>query len=292
MNGIPSIVRNYAELSRLSNIPTVLTNVLVGCAIGASGKTIPFATIAALTIAMMLMYIAGMALNDYFDTEIDRVERPGRPIPSGRISRQGALIFTIICFAISTAIMSFQALPSLLFSFALMACIVLYDLIHKKFASSVVLMGLCRGLVYLATASAIAWPVSLNIALTLAFVITVYIVLLTMIARGEAGLDITPRRWLSFLLPVIMIAPAFIFHPVDLTWPVLFGSIAITQVFFTQRHLLSQSPGIQKTVMGLLAAICLMDGFFLTLLDQRGLALIALACFFITAWGHRYILGT
>ena len=292
MTSITRTIRNYAELSRLSNLPTVLTNVLVGCAIGASGQAIPGATIAALTAAMMLMYIAGMGLNDYFDTEIDRVERPGRPIPSGRISRRGALIFTIICFALSTAIMSFQALPSLLFSFALMACIVMYDLIHKKFASSVVLMGLCRGLVYLAAASAIAWPVSLNIALTLTFVITVYIVLLTMIARGEAGLDITPRRWLSFLLPVIMIVPAFIFHPADLTWPVLFGSIAITQVFFTQRPLLSQSPRIQKTVMGLLAAICLMDGFFLSLLDQHGLALIALACFFITAWGHRYILGT
>ncbi|MCH7571989.1 MAG: UbiA family prenyltransferase [Planctomycetes bacterium] len=292
MTSITRTIRNYAELSRLSNIPTVLSNVLVGCAIGASGQAIPGATIAALSAAMMLMYIAGMGLNDYFDTEIDRVERPGRPIPSGRISRRGALIFTIICFALSTAIMSFQALPSLLFSFALMACIVMYDLIHKKFASSVVLMGLCRGLVYLAAASAITWPVSLNIALTLAFVITVYIVLLTMIARGEAGLDITPRRWLSFLLPVIMIAPAFIFHPADITWPVLFGSIATTQILFAQRHVLSPKPRIQKTVMGLLAAICLMDGFFLTLLDQHGLALIALACFFITAWGHRYILGT
>ena len=292
MTSITRTIRNYAELSRLSNIPTVLSNVLVGCAIGASGQAIPGATIAALSAAMMLMYIAGMGLNDYFDTEIDRVERPGRPIPSGRISRRGALIFTIICFALSTAIMSFQALPSLLFSFALMACIVMYDLIHKKFASSVVLMGLCRGLVYLAAASAIAWPVSLNIALTLAFVITVYIVLLTMIARGEAGLDITPRRWLSFLLPVIMIAPAFIFHPADITWPVLFGSIATTQILFALRHELSPKPRIQKTVMGLLAAICLMDGFFLSLLDQHGLALIALACFFITAWGHRYILGT
>lgn len=292
MSGILSIVRNYAELSRLSNIPTLLTNVLVGCAVGASGQAIPGTTIAALSAAMMLMYIAGMALNDFVDTEIDRVERPGRPIPSGRISRRGAIVFTIICFGLSITIMSLQSVHALLFTLALMACIILYDLIHKKLAASVVLMGFCRGLVYLATASAIVWPVSWNIALTLALVITVYIVLLTMIARGEASLDITPRRWLSLLLPVVMIAPAILFHPADLTWPVLFGSIAITQILFAQRHVLSQRPRIQKTVMGLLAAICLMDGFFLTLLDQQGLALIALACFFITAWGHRYILGT
>lgn len=292
MTSITRTIRNYAELSRLSNIPTVLSNVLVGCAIGASGQTIPGATIAALSAAMMLMYIAGMGLNDYFDTEIDRVERPGRPIPSGRISRQGALIFTIICFGLSIALMSVQTVPSLILTIALMACIVLYDLIHKKFASSVVLMGLCRGLVYLAAAAAIVWPVSGKIALTLAFVMTVYIVLLTVIARGETRYDFTALRWLFFLLPVIMIAPAFIFHPADITWPVLFGSIATTQILFALRHVLSPKPRIQKTVMGLLAAICLMDGFFLTLLDQHGLALIALACFFITAWGHRYILGT
>lgn len=292
MTSITRTIRNYAELSRLSNIPTVLTNVLVGCAIGASGQSIPVASIVFVTTAMMLMYIAGMTFNDFIDTEIDRVERPGRPIPSGRISRRGALIFTVICFGLSIVLMSFQTVPSLILTIALMACIVLYDLIHKKLALSVILMGLCRGLVYLAAAAAIVWPVSGKIALTLAFVITVYIVLLTMIARGEASLDIAPRRWLSFLLPVIMIAPAFILNPADITWPVIFGSIATTQILFALRHVLSLKPRIQKTVMGLLAAICLMDGFFLTLLDQHGLALIALACFFITAWGHRYILGT
>ena len=74
MSGVLSIVHNYAELSRLSNIPTVLTNVLVGCAIGASGQTIPVATIVVVTTAMMLMYIAGMALNDFIDTEINLTE--------------------------------------------------------------------------------------------------------------------------------------------------------------------------------------------------------------------------
>ena len=292
MSGALTMVRNYAELSRLSNIPTVLTNVLVGCAIGTSGQTIPFTTIVVVTTAMMLMYIAGMALNDIVDMEIDRVERPGRPIPSERISRRGALIFTIICFGLSLAIMSFQTVPSLVLTLALMTCIVLYDLIHKKLALSVILMGFCRGLVYLAVASAIAWPLTWEIALPTASVITIYIVLLTVIARGETRFDTTSRRWLTFLLPVIMLAPAIFFHPADLTWPVLFGSIATTQILFAQRHILGQNPRIQKTVMGLLAAICLMDGFFLTLLDQQGLALVALACFFVTAWGHRYILGT
>ena len=34
----------------------------------------------------MVLYAAGMALNDLFDLEIDRAERPARPLPSGRVS--------------------------------------------------------------------------------------------------------------------------------------------------------------------------------------------------------------
>ncbi|WP_433894556.1 SCO3242 family prenyltransferase [Streptomyces sp. CA-111067] len=41
--------------------------------------------------ASVLLYWGGMALNDYADREVDAVERPGRPIPSGRVSPAVAL---------------------------------------------------------------------------------------------------------------------------------------------------------------------------------------------------------
>lgn len=44
-----------------------------------------------LAAASVLLYWAGMALNDWSDRELDAVERPERPIPSGRISPTGAL---------------------------------------------------------------------------------------------------------------------------------------------------------------------------------------------------------
>ncbi|MET9971068.1 SCO3242 family prenyltransferase, partial [Streptomyces sp. NPDC006356] len=37
------------------------------------------------------LYWAGMALNDYADAAVDSVERPGRPVPSGRVPRRTAL---------------------------------------------------------------------------------------------------------------------------------------------------------------------------------------------------------
>jgi len=42
---------------------------------------------------------AGNAINDYCDVEIDRINKPRRPIPSGRVSREQALYFAMALFA-------------------------------------------------------------------------------------------------------------------------------------------------------------------------------------------------
>lgn len=46
---------------------------------------------AALAASSACLYWAGMALNDYADRDVDALERPGRPIPSGRVSPRLAL---------------------------------------------------------------------------------------------------------------------------------------------------------------------------------------------------------
>ncbi len=51
-------------------------------------------------ISVFTITAGGMAINDYFDVEIDKVNRPSRPIPSGRISSQRALVYSVILFII------------------------------------------------------------------------------------------------------------------------------------------------------------------------------------------------
>src|SRR5918996_487347 len=41
--------------------------------------------------ASACLYLSGMALNDWADREVDARERPGRPIPSGRVTPAFAL---------------------------------------------------------------------------------------------------------------------------------------------------------------------------------------------------------
>lgn len=56
------------------------------------------------SIVVFLVSGAGMTINDYFDYKIDKINRPKRPIPSGRISRKNALYYIIALFVIANAL--------------------------------------------------------------------------------------------------------------------------------------------------------------------------------------------
>ncbi len=66
---------------------------------------------------------AGNAINDYFDREIDRINRPDRPIPRGAISPRGALVFSLVLFAGSVILA--LALPALAIAIAVVNLLLL-----------------------------------------------------------------------------------------------------------------------------------------------------------------------
>ena len=53
-------------------------------------------------IAVCIATGAGNTINDYYDYEIDKINKPERPIPSGRISLKNALYYSLILFLIAT----------------------------------------------------------------------------------------------------------------------------------------------------------------------------------------------
>ncbi|WNY23780.1 Protoheme IX farnesyltransferase [Methanimicrococcus hongohii] len=55
-------------------------------------------------IMVFLATGAGNMLNDYYDVDIDRVNKPNRPLPSGRISLKEAVYLTILCFSVALLI--------------------------------------------------------------------------------------------------------------------------------------------------------------------------------------------
>ena len=175
---------------------------------------------------------------------------------------------------------------------ALAVCLVLYDLLHHRLAVSVVLMGACRGLVYPLAASAVSSPPEWTGTVRFAAALAAYVIAFTIIARGEAGAQAGRRRWLSITLPLVVLAPAAITRPETWLWSIAGGLMTIAWLLAAARRVLGQPARIKPAVLMWLSGICLVDAFYLTLLEEPVAALIALGCFGLTAVGHRYILGT
>jgi hypothetical protein len=191
--------RDWLALARVSNLPTVVSNTIAGAALaGAGGKT---ATIAVVAGAMALFYTAGMLANDVLDLEVDRRERPERPLPAGRISLRAAVVATVALFATGEALLLAVDAGAAVAGLGLIATILVYDAWHKGNALSPVLMGLCRGLVYVVAGLAVAGAVT-GVAWGAAGLMLLYIVGLTQVAKAEG--QGAAARWAL----VAVLAPA------------------------------------------------------------------------------------
>jgi geranylgeranylglycerol-phosphate geranylgeranyltransferase len=99
--------RGLLELTRPGNalaagLLTFVGAFVAGGVLG-TGLAGAFAWVAAV-VATVLAVGAGMAINDYFDREIDRMNRPDRPIPSGVVSPREALAFSGLLFGVAVAL--------------------------------------------------------------------------------------------------------------------------------------------------------------------------------------------
>jgi geranylgeranylglycerol-phosphate geranylgeranyltransferase len=90
-------VRGLLELTRPVNVVAASALTFIGAFVAGGVTTQPFAVAAAIA-ATGLAVGAGNAINDYFDREIDRINRPDRAIPRGAVSPRGALVFSAVLF--------------------------------------------------------------------------------------------------------------------------------------------------------------------------------------------------
>ena len=108
------------ELIRPHNCLLAGLAVLVGAIVAVGWSPPPSAALAFLVAAVVCG--GGNAINDYFDREVDAINRPGRPIPSGRLAAPHALIIaclmlvggTLLAILINPACFALAALNSLL----------------------------------------------------------------------------------------------------------------------------------------------------------------------------------
>ncbi|MCC9599325.1 UbiA family prenyltransferase [Stieleria sp. JC731] len=220
----PGSFFGWLQLVRLPTVFTVLADVCAAYLLMAGGPLSPL-RMAMILLAGVSLYWAGMVLNDVFDIEKDRRERPSRPLPSGRVSLFAArrvgwilLLLGVALAAITGYVDVSEANPATWFpalvAVALATAVVAYDGPLKSTAFAPAVMGSCRFLSFMLGASA-ALPLVNGVPEVPRFVWSaalgfgVYVMGITTLARDEAtGGDPTNRRTglALILIGVLMLA--------------------------------------------------------------------------------------
>ncbi|MFM7318109.1 MAG: UbiA family prenyltransferase [bacterium] len=173
------------KLVRLPNVLTAACNSLAGAFCAGVGFD-RWPALMAIAFSSMSLYAAGILLNDLFDLEEDRRERPFRPLPSGAVpiwlASTLASLFSVVGCLLASSVSRHTGHVAL----ALLASVVSYDAFLKKTPAGPWAMGLCRGLnlaLGLAFAPLQAWGIIAVIGYL------IYIAGITYISRQETGIS-------------------------------------------------------------------------------------------------------
>ena len=173
------------RLGRVSNVPTVFTNVAAGLAL--AGAAPLSSLLVALGVAVALFYVGGMYLNDAFDARWDAAHRPERPIPSGQVKAATVYVagFAMLAAGAGLVALAVDTRPPLWAALILAGLIVLYDLSHKGNPLAPLVMAACRVAVYaLAALSVAPFPPARPVFIGAA-ALFLYLVFLSTLARKE-----------------------------------------------------------------------------------------------------------
>lgn len=286
-------LKTALRLGRVSNVPTVWTNVAAGLALSAAPFSLPL--FAWLAVAMSAQYIGGMYLNDAFDAQWDRQHRPDRPIVSGQVSTR--TVFGIGFGLLGVGVFMVAAAGALhrvpwtaaLAALGLAGLIVYYDVHHKANPLGPLVMGLCRVGVYLVAGFATGHPTQelyVGAALLLGHLIG-----LTYIAKHET------RGRVYRLWPLIFFVPS-------LLWGVFLPSpwLLAGAVYFAYTLGAGIAPALgwgakgkanpAKAVPSLIAAISLLDALFVSETRNHVAVLACFTAFALTRFWQRHVPGT
>lgn len=302
----PGRLRAYLELLRLPNVFTAVSNSLLGYWFaGPAPGDAP--VLAALLASSAALYVAGIVLNDVFDIDIDRHERPHRPLPSGRVSLGAARVLGAQLLLIGAGLgwlVSFllDDLACGVVATLLAAAIVLYDGWAKSTPLGPLVMGSCRSLnvcLGMAAAGSLWTEAHACVALGLGL----YIAGVTWFARREATRS---QRWallgglltmaagllLMGLFPWAGGSPPLRLAPQAMWW-ILWAFLMFSNLWRCVPALVDPAPErVQVAIRRCLIALILYDAAIVLALHGGAPAAAVLALLVPTLWLGRWIYST
>ena len=279
-------------LGRVSNLPTVWTNTLAGVTL--AGASASGGRLAALGLAFSCLYTGGMYLNDAFDRAIDARERPERPIPSGRVGagRVFAIGFALLAagvLLVAAAAAAGTGGAATGSALVLAAVITVYDAWHKANPLSPVVMGVCRVLVYVTAALAVAGHVGPAVRGG-ALALLCYLIGLTYVAKQENLSEVRNLWPLLFLAaPFLYAAPSALARAPS---ALLYLGFLVWVVHAVSWLMRSGRRDIRRAVVSLIAGISLLDAVLIAGAGDPWRAAWAVGGFVLTLLFQRWVPGT
>ena len=315
-------LRTHFELGRVSNLPTVWSNVFCAVVVASAlltsspGFALAQGTgsllLPVLILAMSAFYTAGMYLNDACDAAIDKIERAARPIPSGRISRSHVFIFTGLWFVTGWVFLWLSlrnsattenpfSLVALSTAAGLTGCIIIYDFFHKNNPASPAIMGMCRVLLictsYLCVIAVLGNGADAFTSIgehqglwLVCLLILCYLCGLTFLAKFENSKTVI-SSWpvLVLLVPVVYGAYQSMDNVVSIIPTMLLLSCVFVAVGYVREHI---AGGIPKAIGLLIAGISLIDAIIMSTYGSYVGMCFGIAAFLLTLLFQRKIAGT
>jgi 4-hydroxybenzoate polyprenyltransferase len=262
-------LKEYLLLIRLPNVFTAPSNILTGYFAAVTVAEANSVHLTALMVSSGLLYIGGIVLNDYFDVEIDKRERPFRPLPSGNISKRHALAIAIVAMLIANTIAFVLGPISFAVSLLLTFAIIVYDYRLKHGLSGPFAMGSARFLNVILGASPVLLYLnshSYAIVGTAAASLFLYIVAITLLSKKETGNE-RPNSTIVFLMVFDVIsAVATLGLLLQLQWAFLvnLSIFAVVMIVTLRQYLMKELPSVQKAVRNMVISVIILDSIFVS----------------------------
>ena len=256
------MLKNIFQLIRFPGIFTAFSNVLIGFFLITNGN-FEFNVLPFLLTTTGLLFAGTMVMNDYSDHKIDSVERPKRPLPSGKISRNTAIYLTIICFSIGNLSAVMIGETSIIISLLMTGLIISYNFKLKNITSAgIFTISAIRFLNIILGFSIV--ELSLEI-LPYAIPVAIYVVGISILAKNELDAN-SKDRILNKIFLILTISSIIYLIVQNYSWiSIIFLGIFSILIFFSLKY---YKTNISKIITIQILGIILLDAIIVSLSNE------------------------
>jgi 4-hydroxybenzoate polyprenyltransferase len=200
----------YLLLIRAPNLFTLPSNILSGYFATTLLGDANITQLLLLIFSSIFLYVAGIILNDYFDINVDRKERPNRPLASGQITKRSALLIATSSTVAGNVLSWSVSWNSFIISFCLTIVIFIYNYwLKRNRAGNPLTMGSARFLnVLLGGSSALGLVTKMDLTLVfIGYCLFLYTASISLLSMKEVstGERLSNKAWIPIVLSFLTV---------------------------------------------------------------------------------------